>query len=109
MTSEFAMVPMSARRTKFDKSTQENTEAPRDDAIDIVGHYPAREQLEPVRRIQIIKNTSRQPQISVSAVGNGGSLSGIGTTEQGTFEDVQIISLTPNLQTWEDWPTKVEW
>jgi hypothetical protein len=102
MLVEFAMVPMSARPM----GSQESTLL---DALDISDQFPRDTQWAEVSREKGTKSTSAQPQISVTALGNGGSISGLGTTKQITLNVASTISLTPVLIALDGRPSQLQW
>lgn len=102
---KFAMVPMSARPMEF--GSHENA---LQDTVDITDqHYPQDTQWAEVYREKGTKSTSAQPNISVTALGNGGSVSGVGTTKHVTVNFASTISLTPVLIALDGRPTQLQW
>jgi hypothetical protein len=96
---------------EYKEGAQESFQTPQDDAIDIdiVDQYPRDAQWAEVSRIKGTKEVSLKPQISVSAMGNGGSLSGVGTTKHLTVNYISTISLKPVQIALSGRPTQLQW
>jgi hypothetical protein len=105
MHIEFALVPFSARAVASDNQdvmSQVNT-------IDIVSHHPPKPQWAEVCRVKGTKDISLKPKVSVSALGNGGSFSGLGLKKHFNINKVSTISLKPEPVVLVGSPTRLRW
>jgi hypothetical protein len=79
------------------------------DAIEIVSHHPLDTQWAEVARLKGTKDVVLKPTVSISALGNGGSLDGLGVTKHLDINQVSTISLKPTQVVLQNSPVQLQW
>jgi hypothetical protein len=79
------------------------------ESVDILGHFPSKEEWAEVARVSGTKEIKMTPEVQVTAVGTGVQMAGVGMNWSGSEERSYKICLNPQLKAMGGHPMCLRW